>query len=106
MNKFLIVICSMVFAYTVIGTKGDVEKIKSLAPDQMKERNWDVLRYEGWQYGSWGNHGGKVWYHVKDKKVKNVYYRVYVTYWDGELHYTYGAPEALSRIDANVDIKS
>ena len=67
----------------------------------MAERNWKILRYEGYQYGSWYNHGGKVWYHVANIDNPNIQYRVYITIWDGELQYNYNGPEQLSRIDLN-----
>jgi len=59
------------------------------------------MRYEGYQRGSWGNHGGKVWYHVRDAANENIQYRVYITEWRGELHFSYGEPEKLQRIDVD-----
>ena len=90
------------FGYSVIGTKGNVETIKQMAPKVISERNWKILRYEGWQYGSWMNHGGKVWYQVCEANDSSVQYRTYVTLWDGELHFTYGAPIVLSRVNVNL----
>lgn len=89
--------------YTVTGVPTRVETIKQIAPNEIEKRKWEILRYEGYQYGSWSRHGGKVWYHVKDTSIPNTYYRVFVTLWGDELHFHYDGPEELKRID--VDIK-
>jgi hypothetical protein len=89
--------------YTFVGTNGNVEEIKERALIEIPERGWEIMRYEGYRYGSFGKHGGKVWYHVKDVNDPSIQYRVYITLWDGELHYHYGAPEKLSRF--NIGIK-
>lgn len=85
--------------YTLVGTNGRVQTIKEMAPQQMDERNWKIIRYEGYQYGSWNNHGGKVWYHVANIDNPNIQYRVYVTLWDGELQWHYNEPEVLNRLE-------
>ena len=95
---FLIILC----IYSIVGTSGNVEKIKQLAPEEIKKREWKILRYEGFRYGSWGNHGGKVWYHVANTNNPNIQYRVYITMWGDELQYTYGQPEILQRVDVNI----
>ena len=87
--------------YTVIGVPTNVEKIKKLAPQSISERGWKILRYEGYEYGSWYYHGGKVWYHVADTGNYNIQYRIFITLWSDELHYTYGAPEVLERVNVN-----
>ncbi len=100
--KTVILILVVLFTYGVVGTSERVDKIKKLAPSDIESnRGWTIMRYEGYQHGSFGNHGGKVWYHVKDNNTRNTYYRVYVTLWGGELHYAYGSPEKLDRI--NID---
>ncbi len=92
-----------VFAYTVVGVGTRVDAIKEMAPAEMEARNWEVIRYEGFQYGSWDKHGGKVWYHLKDKSKDDIFYRVCVTMWDNELQYYYGDPEQYTKIDVNID---
>lgn len=87
--------------YSIVGTSGNVDEIKKLAPAEMVERNWNILRYEGYQFGSFNKHGGKVWYHVANKDNANIQYRVHVTMWDGELQYYYSEPEELNRININ-----
>lgn len=97
----LVLLCLAI--YTCVGTGTRVEQIKKMAPEGMKERNWEILRYEGYHYGAWSRHGGKVWYHVKNIDNGNIQYRVYITLWEGELHYHYGAPETLNRLEVSYD---
>lgn len=101
--KAAVVTVALASGYTIFGTQGDIEYIKAEAPKQMQERGWEIVRYEGWQRGSWAKHGGKVWYHVKNVNNDNIQYRVHVAEWGGELHYYYNKPEVLSRIDVKVD---
>ena len=89
----------VLIGYSIIGTDGKVDAIRKKAPLEMEERNWTIIRYEGFNYGSWGRHGGKVWYHVADIDNPNIQYRVFVTMWDGELQWHYGEPERLERFE-------
>ena len=88
-------------SYSLIGTSGRVDEIKKKAPSEIAKRNWKILRYEGFEFGSWGNPGGKVWYHVANIDNPQIQYRVYITIWDNELQYHYGNPETLQRIEVN-----
>ncbi len=90
--------------YSCVGTSTNVRAIRQKAPLEMAERNWKILRYEGYEYGSWSNNGGKVWYHVANIDNPSIQYRVYVTMWGGELQYCYGAPEKLERLQAEINI--
>ena len=92
-----------VFLYGAIGVSTRVDEIKKRAPFALNERGWKILRYEGYRLGSFGNHGGKVWYHVQNINNHTIQYRIYVTLWNDELHFTYGAPEKLSRVDLNIN---
>jgi hypothetical protein len=96
-----IIVASLLLAagYGIIGVGTRVDEIKAKAPADIEARGWKIKRYEGYQWGSYCNHGGKVWYHVEDVNNPNVQYRVYVTKWGNELHYTYNEPEKLSRIE-------
>jgi len=91
----------LLIGYTVIGTDGKVDEIRARAPKEISSRNWDIVRYEGFCYGSWGYHGGKVCYHVKNINNENIQYRIYVTMWNGELQWTYGEPERLQRLEVD-----
>lgn len=93
------IIVASILSYGIIGTSTRVEEIKRLAPASIKERGWEIVRYEGYQYGSFSTHGGKVWYHVREKDNHAKQYRVYIVLWGGELHYYYGEPESMTVID-------
>jgi len=100
-----IVVCGVVVlvcvfgVYSCVGTSHNVDKIREAAPLEIEQKGYEILRYEGWQYGSFGHHGGKVWYHVKDSSRDNVYYRMFVTMWNGELHLYYNAPEKTQNVN-------
>ena len=99
MRVGIVLVFLALFSYTLVGTGTRVDEIKERAPAAISERGWAILRYEGYQWGAWSKHGGKVWYHVKDRNHKNTYYRVHVTLWSGELHFYYNKPEQLQRIN-------
>jgi len=101
-GKILVAGAISIVAYTLIGTNGNVDVIKQKAPQAIIERGWELMRYEGYQYGSWSKHGGKVWYHVRDKQNPNIQYRVHVTMWNNELQFYYREPEQLSRVQVNL----
>src|SRR5512139_1671269 len=103
MMKFIIGAAAALLLYSVIGTGERVDEIKARAPEDIAARNWEIMRYEGYEYGSFWNHGGKVWYHVRNKDNHNIQYRVYITLWGGELQYRYGAPEKVERFDVNIN---
>lgn len=87
--------------YSTIGTGTRVDEIKAEAKESIESRGWKILRYEGYQWGSWAQHGGRVWYHVADVKDPSIQYRIFITKRGGELHYWYKNPEPLSRININ-----
>jgi hypothetical protein len=91
-------------SYSLIGTEGNVSQIKKLAPAVLEANNLNVLRYEGYDRGSWGHHGGKVWYHCEEKGNPTLRYRMFLTLWNGEVHLTYGAPEVVQNTDIKVRI--
>lgn len=94
----------MLCAYGLVGTGTKVDEIKTEAPIAIEKRGWKILRYEGYQWGSFAKHGGKVWYHVCNSDNPNIQYRVHVTKWGGELHFYYNEPETLQRVNANISI--
>ena len=93
---------ALLIGYSTVGTSGNVDEIKRIAPAAIEDRNWEIMRTEGWQYGSWAQHGGRVWYHVKNADNPNIQYRVQVTLWGDELQFYYGEPEKLSRVDLDI----
>ena len=96
---FAIAVVIVFIGYSAVGTRTNVNKIKAIAPIEMQKRGWKILRYEGFQYGSWARNGGIVWYHVCNIDNPNIQYRVNISMWDGELQYYYGSPEVLNRIE-------
>lgn len=103
MKKYLNILEALfligILLYSLIGTASRVDEIKKKAPLEMPSRGWEIMRYEGYQYGSWDKHGGICWYHVRNIENHNIQYRVRVSMWNGELQWYYGAPEKLSRFD-------
>lgn len=88
--------------YSMVGVGTRVDEIKKEARQAIDARGWKIMRYEGYQWGSWMHHGGKVWYHVADKENPQIQYRVYITKWSGELQFWYGPPEVLNRVDVKL----
>jgi hypothetical protein len=101
LNVLWITAIVVILGYTLIGTSGNVNEIKRRVPEEISQRNWKILRYEGFQYGSWGGHGGKVWYHVCNIDNPNIQYRVNISLWNNELQWYYDSPEILQRIELN-----
>lgn len=91
-----------ILAYTIIGTSTKVNKIKKLVPLDVKKRGWNIMRYEGYEYGSWSHDGGIVWYHVCDTINTNIQYRVKVCLFNDELQYYYGKPEFSERMQIEI----
>lgn len=101
--RYLVGFLGVFILYGAIGTAEHVDDIERLAPIEIKARGWEIMRHEGFEYGSFNKHGGYVWYHIKDLNVPNTYYRVHVTMWRGELQFYYGSPEKLSRVDLSIN---
>lgn len=102
LKGIVITVVIILIGYSIIGTDSKVDTIKERVPLEVEERNWTIIRYEGFQYGSWGNHGGKVWYHVANIDNPNIQYRVFVTMWNEELQWYYGQPERLERLEVKL----
>jgi len=99
--KAIIVAIIGFLLYVIIGTSGNVDEIRQIAPLEMESKGWEILRYEGFEYGSLNKHGGYAWYHVVNKDNKSIQYRVHISMWGGELQYYYGKPETLNRLDVS-----
>jgi hypothetical protein len=99
-----IVVGTLLFLYSIIGTSYNVPYIKEKAPSDIKSKGFTILRGESYEFGSWGHNGGKVWYHVCETAHPEIRYRIFITSWFGQLQYTYGSPEVLNRI--NVDLQN
>jgi hypothetical protein len=101
---FFIAVLVGLLGYSLIGTSGNVEEIKQRVPQEIGQRGWEIMRYEGYQFGSWAQHGGVCWYHVRNVDNHNIQYRVQVALWNGELQWYYGKPEQLSRVDVEMPL--
>jgi len=101
-STFIAIIVIITGLYTIIGSKTNISEIKRRVPLEIKEQNWEIIRYNTWAYGSWFFHGGKVYYHVKNTDNPNIQYQIYVSMWGGELQWHYYEPEKLERIDVDI----
>jgi hypothetical protein len=54
LKGLLITVVIVLIGYSIVGTDGKVNDIREKAPTEMSERNWEIIRYEGFKYGSWG----------------------------------------------------
>lgn len=110
MKSLLLIVVSIIVsiigivAYSLIGTEGRVPEIKNRAPAIIESNGYTILRYEGYQRGSWGEHGGRVWYHVCESTNPNIRYRMFATLWNGEIQFTYGNPEPIW--NTQIEVKS
>ena len=95
---FITIAIVLLLLYTCIGSDKNVTILKERAEIEIPKRNWKILRYEGYKYGSWSRHGGTVWYHVANVDNPDIQYRVAISLWNNELQYYYNEPEVLSRI--------
>jgi len=94
---FVTLLAFCLFIYTNIGTCENVGKIKALVPKAFQERNWKIVRYDGFEYGSWNKHGGCVWYHVANIDNPAIQYCVNVALWNNELQFYYNKPELIEQ---------
>lgn len=101
LKAIVILLIVGLLGYTLVGTDGNITELKKRVPLEVEQRNWKILRYDGFEYGSWYKHGGSVWYHVCNIDNPNIQYRVNVSIWDGELQFYYGQPEILNRLELN-----
>lgn len=89
----------LIIVYSIVGTGYKVDEIKRRAPAELAHRGFTILHGESYEYGAWGNDGGKVWYHVAETAHPEMRYRMYVTMWNGELQLAYGYAEGMQHID-------
>jgi len=75
-------------AYSTVGTSYNVNTIKKTAPAAISEKDWTIVRCDGYQFGSWSHNGGTVYYSVFDNKT-GIRQEVGVSSWYGELQFWY-----------------
>lgn len=98
----LFLVAIPLITYSIVGTEERVSKLKILAPKELEARNFNILRYEGYERGSWCYHGGKVWYHVEEKTNPNIRYRIFCTLWNNEVHLYYAYTENINNLQVKI----
>lgn len=83
MNRFKWVWLVMVMLVAFVGCTRNIPEIKSVADAYFKNMGWEVLGYEGYQWGLWG---GKAWYLVRDPSIPDARYSVFLIKRGGEIH--------------------
>ena len=64
-----------------------VEEIKKAAPKVWADAGYEIVGYEGYQYGPpGGTWGGKVWHIVRRKGDDRVTYHGFISKWGDEYH--------------------
>jgi uncharacterized protein YceK len=66
------------------GCTTQVNYLKEHGPKFLQSMGFEVIAYEGYQ---WGMFGGKVWYQIRDPKNPNVRYSVWLIHRGGEIHF-------------------
>lgn len=92
-----LMLCSLV--WFGIGSSGNIDYVKDRAQARWAEQGFEVVGYEGYQWGfggfgtPWG--GAKVWYRLR-KPGNDITYTGFLFRWGDELH-VYG-PKAIDAI--------
>jgi hypothetical protein len=83
-------------------SSGNLDYVKDKAPEKWKTQGFEVVDYEGYQWGTGGinSYGGaKVWHRLKKIPDNGITYSGYIQRWGDELH-VYG-PDAIDAIKPN-----
>lgn len=86
-------------ALTMGCSSGNLDYVKAHAPEKWKQQGFDIVDYEGFQWGFWGigQYGGAhVWYRLRKIPDNGITYSGYIQRWGDELH-VYG-PNAIDAI--------
>lgn len=96
-NVLVLVGCVLFFA---IGSSGNLSWVKERAEEKWQAQGFDVVDYEGYQFGSGGYGlpygGAKVWYRLVKRPDNGITYSGCLVRWGDELH-VYG-PKACDAI--------
>lgn len=99
-----IVFFAWCFLWACIGSSANLNYVKDRAEGVWTEQGFDVVAYEGYQWGSggWGTRygGARVWYRLR-KPGNNITYSGFLRRWGDEIH-VYG-PTAVDAIAPNQD---
>lgn len=80
-------------------SKGNKQYVMDRAAERWQEVGFEVVGYEGSQFGLWGfgpYGGAKVWYRLNNMNGNNITYSGYLYRWGNEIH-VYG-PRAIDAI--------
>jgi len=67
----------------------NIDALKKDAPKKWKKQGFEVVDYEGFEWGLWlgGDYGGaKVWHRLKKIPDNGITYSGYLTKWGDETH--------------------
>ena len=106
MDKLLAVLIIGSIAFFAIGTPFNKEYVKERAPDKWAAQGYEVIDYEGFQWGiGIGPYGGaKVWHRLKRVPDNGRTYSGYINRWGDELQ-VYGPHVNDEGAQLNVNIK-
>lgn len=102
MKKVFMVICLVMVCSFYSCSSGNKEWIEERAVDKWQKQGFEVVDYEGFEWGWWGltSYGGaKVWYRLKKIPDNGITYSGYLSRWGNELQ-VYG-PKACDTIQPN-----
>lgn len=83
LSGLLALATTVLFGLGWIGFR-NVEETKEAAPKVWADSGYEIIGYEGYQWGP--IRGGNVWYIVRRKGNDSVTYHGYITPWFGEYH--------------------
>ena len=84
----LVVVCFMLMGLYGCSS-GNLDHVKEHGPEKWNEIGFQVVGYEGFEWGFWGlNHygGAEVWWRLKRIPDNGISYTGYIQRWGNELH--------------------
>ena len=90
MNKTILAVCCIGLLWLAGCSRGNLQDVKDHAANRWAEMGFDVVGYDGYNWGFWGfnDYGGaEVWYVLKKKgDVAGITYGGYLQKWGDEYH--------------------
>lgn len=65
----------------------NLEEVKKVAPEKWRQQGFEIIDYEGFEYGLWfgGSYGGAyVWHRLKKIPDNGITYSGHIQMWGGE----------------------
>lgn len=91
-NKKWWAVITLIFSVLLVlavGSPGNLEYVKEQAPEVLGELNYEIIGYEGYQWGFWGYNsygGANVWYLLRSKSDNGIIYQGCLKRWGDEVH--------------------